>query len=163
MSLALRRSRRRDLTGPSGRERGLVVCADAGSHGCADPYSRFQEASEITMNIDDHSKPGRPARGSEHMEEGPTPESSGLPQARPSHLALDAGKRLVGVGLQLADPLDGREDLVVVAPVLASISPSGFDRILLRGSPPGDLAVIGDGNRGRGVRWRASRGLSLRR
>jgi hypothetical protein len=25
--------------------------------------------------------------------------------------------RQVGVGLQLADPLDGREDLVVVAPV----------------------------------------------
>jgi hypothetical protein len=134
VSLALRRSRWCDLTGPCERERGLVVCADAGSPGCADPYSRFQEASEITMNIDDHSKPGRPARGREHIEEGPPPESSGLPQARPSHLALDAGKRLVGVGLQLADPLDGREDLVVVAPVLAFITPSGFDRFRLGGS-----------------------------
>ena len=113
-----------------------------------DPYSRFQEASEITLNIDDHSKAGRPslARGREHIEEAPPEESSGLrpppPQAAggaaapPSHLALDggAGKRLVGVGLQLADPLDGREDLVVVAPIpnspaeAAGIKP--LDRLL---------------------------------
>ena len=102
-----------------------------------DPYSRFSEASELTINADDHSKRGR---SSEHIEERAPGESSGMrehaPQAKPSHLALDGatGKRLVGVGLQLADPLDGEEDLVVVAPIpnspaeAAGIQP--LDRIL---------------------------------
>lgn len=63
---------------------------------------------------------------------------AGLPaaQALPSQLALGGGlsQRLVGVGLQLADPFDGSEDLVVVAPIpnspaeVAGIQP--LDRLL---------------------------------
>jgi C-terminal processing protease CtpA/Prc/uncharacterized protein (UPF0335 family) len=89
-----------------------------------DPYSRFSESSELTINADDHAIP--PAeRVPAHA-----------PQTELLRRALDGttGKRLVGVGLQLADPLDGEEDLVVVAPIpnspaeAAGIQP--LDRIL---------------------------------
>ena len=88
-----------------------------------DPYSRFSESSELTINADDHARP--PAERVPHA-----------PQTEPLRRVLDGttGKRLVGVGLQLADPLDGEEDLVVVAPIpnspaeAAGIQP--LDRIL---------------------------------
>ena len=112
-----------------------------------DPYSRFSEPSEAVIKAVDHQQISakRPAKkaareGREYLTEGPPREDSMLSPQRapysPSHLALDdkPGQRLVGVGLQLADPLDGREDLVVVAPIpnspaeAAGIQP--LDRLL---------------------------------
>jgi hypothetical protein len=130
--------------------------------GLQDPYSRLSEPSEAFINADDHAK--QPERGEtrgeggrgggmqgsgrrEETQSGGSGSGGGggriVEQAPEGGLAERRGKealedslekRLVGVGLQLADPLDGREDLVVVAPIpnspaeAAGIQP--LDRLL---------------------------------